>query len=75
MKEKIEKVLREKVNPMLAMHGGGCELIEVTEDKRVKVRLTGACCGCPSARASLAGIVESVLKEKVDGIKGVEGVF
>lgn len=73
MREKIEKVLAEDVRPLLAMDGGSVEFVEV-KDGVVKVKLTGACGGCPMAQLTLAGIVESKLKEKIPGIKKVETV-
>ena len=74
MREEIEKVLTEEVRPMLSMHGGGVELVEVTEDGTVKVRLTGGCCGCPSAQATLTQVVESAIKAKVPQVNKVEAV-
>ena len=75
MREKVEKVLEEEVKPMLAMHGGGIELIEVTEDGIVRVRLTGGCAGCPAAQMTITGMVESALKAKVPEIKKVEAAY
>ena len=74
MKEEIEKVLTEEVRPMLSMHGGGVELVEVTEDGTVKVRLTGGCCGCPSAQMTMVGVVENAIKAKVPQVNKVEAV-
>lgn len=74
VKEKVEQVLKEEVQPMLAMHGGGVELVEVTDDLVVKVALQGACGGCPSARLTLKSVVEEAIKNKVPEIKGVEEV-
>jgi len=45
-REDVEKVLAEVVNPALAAHGGGVELVDVSDEEgKVKVRLTGACYG------------------------------
>ena len=74
MKEKVIEILERDVNPMLATHGGGCELIGVTEDNVVKVKLKGACGGCPAARATLKGFVEQALKSEIPGINRVEDV-
>jgi Fe-S cluster biogenesis protein NfuA len=74
MREKIEKVLKEEVTPMLASHGGSAELVELTEDGVVKVRLSGACAGCPGARMTLTHVVESAIRARVPEIKGVEAV-
>ena len=74
MREEIEKVLTEEVRPMLSTHGGGVELVEVSEDGIAKVKLTGGCMGCPSAQMTLVGVVESAIKAKVPQIKKVEAV-
>jgi Fe-S cluster biogenesis protein NfuA len=74
MREEIEKVLTEEVKPMLSTHGGGVELVEVTEDGTVKVKLTGGCCGCPSAQMTLTQVIEGAIKAKVPQVKKVEAV-
>ncbi len=74
MRDQVEKVLSEDVRPMLSMHGGGVELVDVTDDGTVKVRLTGGCCGCPSATATLTQVVEGAIKAKVPQVKKVEAV-
>ena len=74
MREEIEKVLTEEVRPLLSTHGGGVDLVEVTQDGTVKVRLTGGCCGCPSAQTTLVSVVESAIKAKVAQVKKVEAV-
>jgi len=74
MRERIEKILEEKVRPFLAMEGGSVELVEVTEDNVVKVRLTGACRGCPMAQLTLKSLVENILKSHVPQIQRVEAV-
>ncbi|MDP8217590.1 MAG: NifU family protein [Candidatus Theseobacter exili] len=70
MRERIEKSL-EKIRPALQADGGNIELIDVTEDGIVKVRLTGACHGCPMSQMTLKMGVERVLKQDVPGIKEV----
>ncbi len=74
MQEKIEKILEEKVRPFLAMEGGSVELIEITEDNVVKVRLTGACGGCPMAQLTLTSLIENAIKSQVPQIKRVEAI-
>ncbi len=74
MRGRIEKVLEEEVRPMLAMHGGNVELIEVTDKGVVKVRLTGGCAGCPAAQMTVVGIVEKAIKSKVPEVKKVEAL-
>lgn len=73
MREKVEKALK-KIRPLLQADGGDVELVEVTKDKVVKVKLTGACGGCPMAQMTLKAGVERVLKEEVPDIKSVEAV-
>ena len=74
MREEIEKVLKEEINPVLAMHGGGAELVDVTKDGIVKVKLTGGCAGCPMSQMTLASVVEEAIKAKIPEIKKVEAV-
>jgi len=51
LKEKVERVIEEKVRPALRFHGGDIRLVEVT-GKDVKVRLLGTCCFCPFLHAT-----------------------
>ena len=63
IKEKVVKVL-ERVRPYLQSDGGDIELLEVTDDMSVKVRLKGACHGCPYSMQTLkAGVEQAILKE------------
>jgi Fe-S cluster biogenesis protein NfuA len=73
VKEQVEAAL-EKVRPALQRDGGDVELVEVTEDGVVKVRLQGACQGCPMAQMTLQMGIERVLKEMVPEVKTVEAV-
>ncbi|UCC13157.1 MAG: NifU family protein [candidate division WOR-3 bacterium] len=74
MKEKVEKVLNE-VRPGLQADGGDVELVDVTEDGIVKVKLTGACAGCPMSTMTLKMAIEKKLKEQIPDVKAVEQVF
>ncbi|MEE9152156.1 MAG: NifU family protein [Thermoplasmata archaeon] len=74
MKEKIEKVIDEQIRPGLQMDGGDIELVDVGEDGVVKVRLKGACCGCPMSQLTLTMGVEKRLKEMIPEVKGVVAV-
>jgi len=75
MREEIEKILATEIRPMLEHDGGGVELVDVNESTgEVKVRLIGACHGCPFASITLKIRVESLLKEKVFGVKNVTAV-
>jgi len=73
VKEKIEKAL-VKVRAALQQDGGDIELVAI-EDGVVKVRLKGACSGCPMSQMTLANFVEKELKAAVPGIKRVEPVI
>ncbi len=70
MKEKIEAALK-KIRPMLQADGGDIELVDVSKDGVVKVKLTGACGCCPMSQITLKNAVEQKLKKEVPGIKSV----
>ena len=72
MKEKVEKII-DDIRPLLQADGGDIELISV-EDGVVKVKLKGACAGCPMSQLTLQNAVEARLKEKVPEVKRVEAV-
>jgi len=72
MREKVEAVLR-KIRPALQADGGDVELVDVNEGV-VKLRLTGACGGCPMATMTLRSGIEQVLKEQVPEVKQVVAV-
>ena len=55
MKEKVEAAL-DKIRPMLKADGGDVQLVDVSDDGVVKVRLQGACSGCPMSQMSLSGV-------------------
>ena len=73
MREAVEKALA-KVRPMLQADGGDVELIDVTEDGIVKVRLQGACKGCPMSTYTLKMGIERYLKKEVPEIQAVEAL-
>ena len=70
MKEKVEKVLNE-IRPMLQRDGGNVELVSI-EGGVVKVRLQGACAGCPMSQMTLRNGIERVLKDKIPEVTAVE---
>jgi Fe-S cluster biogenesis protein NfuA len=72
MEEEVKKAL-EKVRPMLAADGGDVELVGV-EGGVVKVRLKGACHGCPMSQMTLKHGIEQLLKKEVPGVKSVESI-
>jgi Fe-S cluster biogenesis protein NfuA len=73
MKEKVEKVL-EKIRPILQRDGGNVELVEV-EGTTVKVRLTGACHGCPMSQMTLRAGIERIIKQEVPEVTQVVAVM
>ncbi|MDD4793194.1 MAG: NifU family protein [Firmicutes bacterium] len=73
MREKVEAVLGE-IRPSLQADGGDVELVDVTEDGIVKVRLKGACAGCPMSTLTLKNGIERVLKSEIPEVKSVQSV-
>jgi len=73
LKEDIKKAL-EKVRPYLQADGGDVELVEVTEDGVVKVKLKGACGSCPMAQMTLKMGIERYLKREVPEVTEVVAV-
>ncbi len=73
MREKVEAVL-EKVRPMLQADGGDVELVDITENGIVQVRLQGACKGCPMSQLTLKNSIERTVLKLVPEAKGVEAV-
>jgi Fe-S cluster biogenesis protein NfuA len=70
LKERVEAVL-SKVKPMLQRDGGDVELVDVQPDGVVKVRLTGACAGCPMSTMTLKNAIEETIKKEIPEIKSV----
>ncbi|MHC4886604.1 MAG: NifU family protein [Planctomycetota bacterium] len=68
---KVIEVL-ETIRPMLQADGGDLEFVSVDEDNVVKVKLKGACAGCPGARMTLKNGVEARLKESIPEVASVE---
>jgi len=73
MQEKVEAALN-KIRPMLQADGGNVELVAVEDGGIVKVRLQGACAGCPMSQMTLKNGIEKILKEEIPEVKSVENV-
>jgi Fe-S cluster biogenesis protein NfuA len=73
METEVRKAL-EDIRPTLQADGGDVELVEVTEAGVVRVRLQGACQGCPMSQMTVKNGIERLLMEKVPGVKEVEAV-
>ena len=72
-REKVEEVLGT-IRPMLQADGGDVELVDVEEDGTVKVKLKGACGGCPMSRITLKRGIEMRMKQVIPDLKAVEAV-
>ncbi len=73
MLDKVKAVL-EEIRPALQADGGDLELVEVTDDGIVKLKLVGACGTCPMSQMTLKMGIEKRLKEKLPEIKEVVSV-
>lgn len=73
LKDKVEVALN-KIRPALQADGGDLELVDVTDDGRVTVRLTGACGSCPMSQMTLKMGVEQRLREEVPEVSVVEAL-
>lgn len=72
-KTKIQEEIN-RIRPMLQRDGGDVQLVEVTDDNIVKVKLLGACGSCPMSMMTLKGGIERELKKAIPGLKAVESV-
>ena len=72
MEERVKEAI-EKIRPLLQRDGGDIEFVSV-EEGVVKVRLKGACSGCPMSQMTLKGAVEKSIKEEIPEIERVEAV-
>lgn len=73
MKEKVEAALN-KIRPQLQADGGGVDLVDVQEGGVVRVKLTGACGGCPMSQMTLKMGIERILKAEIPEVARVESV-
>lgn len=73
LREKVEEVLG-RIRPALQNDGGDVELIGVDESGIVKVRLKGACAGCPMSQMTLKQGIETTLKNEIPQVKEVVSV-
>jgi len=70
---KVQEVI-DRVRPFLQRDGGDVQLVDITEDNVVKVKLMGACGSCPMSIMTLKGGIEAELKKNIPEIKAVEAV-
>ncbi len=73
LQEKVKETI-ENLRAALQSHGGDVELVGIEDDNTVKVRLQGACQGCPGATMTMKMGIERILRERVPEIKEVVAV-
>jgi Fe-S cluster biogenesis protein NfuA len=73
LKQRVEEVLGT-IRPRLQADGGDVQLVEVSDEGVVSVRLAGACRGCPGAAMTLKMGIERILKQQIPHVKRVEAV-
>lgn len=73
MKVKVQEVL-DTIRPSLQADGGDVELVDVTAENEVQLRLQGHCKGCPMSQMTLALVIERTLKEQIPEVVGVVAV-
>ncbi len=73
LKEKVSEVL-DRIRPLLQRDGGDVQLIDVQENGIVKVKLVGACSGCPMSTMTLKNAIETTIKQEIPEITAVESV-
>ena len=73
LRERVENAL-QKVKPSLQADGGDVQLVDVDDNGVVKVRLVGACSGCPMSQMTLKSGIEKILKQNIPEVKTVESV-
>ena len=73
MEQNIKDAI-DNIRPFLQRDGGDIEFVEYTNDNIVRVRLQGACHGCPGAQMTLKNVIQRILKEQYPEVAGVEAV-
>ena len=71
MEQRIAQIMEEQIIPLLKSHGGGAEVIGC-KDGIVRIALSGACAGCPSADLGTKDFIEETLKKEIPDIRSVE---
>jgi Fe-S cluster biogenesis protein NfuA len=71
LKERVEQVIEEKIRPALMRDGGNIQLVDVTDEGVVQVRLQGACAGCPGAIMTLQFGVQKILQQEIEEVTKV----
>ena len=74
LKERVEQVIESKIRPALMRDGGNIQLVDVSDEGVVQVKLQGACAGCPGARMTLQFGVQRLLQEEIQEVSQVVSV-
>ncbi|MDD5326605.1 MAG: NifU family protein [Phycisphaerae bacterium] len=74
LEQKVTDLIDSVIRPALQGHGGDVELIGIDDDKNIKLRLQGACQGCPGAAMTMKAGIERLLKEKLPEVNKVIAV-
>lgn len=74
LKERVREYIEERVKPIIQRDGGDIELVDVSGDGIVYVRLKGQCISCPSSTYTLKVGIEEMIKIEIDGVKEVRAV-
>ncbi len=75
LRQRVEKVIEEKIRPALMRDGGNIELVDVNDEGVVQVRLQGACAGCPGAIMTLQFGVQKILQEEIQEVTKVVPIY
>lgn len=70
MKQEIETLINDRINPALSAHMGACELVSVNNGV-VSLRLTGGCKGCPGKQSTLLNGIKPLMLDEVQGVTDV----
>jgi Fe-S cluster biogenesis protein NfuA len=73
LKDRVVEVL-DRIRPYLQRDGGDLEFVELTDENIVRVKLQGACKGCPMSQITISRGVEAALKEEIPEVESVEAV-
>jgi Fe-S cluster biogenesis protein NfuA len=74
LKQRVEQVIEEKIRPFLVRDGGNIQLVDVTDEGVVQVKLRGACAGCPGALMTLQFGVQRILQQEIKEVTQVVSV-
>ena len=74
IRDQVTEIIDAKIRPAIQADGGNIELVDVDDQGVVKVRLQGACAGCPSAQMTLKMGIERMLRENIPQVTEVVAV-